>query len=317
MRHNTLQLTILIAISLTLGPAARAATHAAEKEKVTYLGVAISPVEQSLRKHFKLEAGTAVLVEFVDGDSPAAEAGVEKHDILTRLNDQILVNPHQLHVLVRMHKPGQTVKLSLIRQGKPLTVSAKLIEKEVVVDDWPEDLSRSMRRLHRDLPNIEWDRKLTLKDPKGEVIFSWPPPEMKKHIDEMQKKLEELPGKTRKQVESWMRQHAMHDRPRHGRGTVSAMQISFSDGEHRLTFTAQDGRKHLTVTDKDGEVLYTGPPADEEKLQKLSPDVRTKVEHFRKGLRSDAGRIFLKSADDDRDSLDAKSIEIRLGADRD
>src|SRR5205085_591288 len=39
-------------------------------------------------------------------------------------------------VLVRTFKPGDEVKLSLIRAGKPQTVSAKLVEKELpVLDD--------------------------------------------------------------------------------------------------------------------------------------------------------------------------------------
>lgn len=101
-----------------------------QKVKATYLGVAVSPIPGMLRKHLDLPEGVGLLVDHVDPDSPAKAAGIEKCDVLHKLDDQILINFHQLAVLVRTFKPGDEVKLALLRKGKPRILPVKLVEKE-------------------------------------------------------------------------------------------------------------------------------------------------------------------------------------------
>lgn len=106
-----------------------------KKEKAAYLGVTTSPVSAALRKQLALPRGTGLVVEHVDPESPASQAGLQQYDVLEKLNDQILVNSQQLGVLVRLQKPGDEVTLSVRREGKPQTLRAKLVEKEVLVMD--------------------------------------------------------------------------------------------------------------------------------------------------------------------------------------
>lgn len=103
------------------------------KVKVTYLGVATSPAAETLVEQLGLPAGTGLVVDFVDPGSPAAKAGLRKHDLLVKLADQILVNQPQMAVLVRTYKPGDKVVLTLMREAKPQQVEATLTEKEMVV----------------------------------------------------------------------------------------------------------------------------------------------------------------------------------------
>ncbi len=107
------------------------------EKKVSYLGVMVSPVSDLLRKHLKLQDGVGFLIEFVEPESPAAKGGVRKDDILTRLDDQILVNVSQLRTLIRMRSPGTVVALGLIREGKPVTVKVEVSEKDIPVPDRP------------------------------------------------------------------------------------------------------------------------------------------------------------------------------------
>jgi hypothetical protein len=94
--------------------------------EVAYLGVSAGPIDPALAAHVDLPEGVGLVVNFVSPDSPAADAGIRRHDILHKLNDQMLVNPDQLRVLVRSNKPGQRVELRIIRQGKPITIQAEL-----------------------------------------------------------------------------------------------------------------------------------------------------------------------------------------------
>lgn len=102
-----------------------------KKEKVAYLGVSTSAVPAALREQMRLQRGFGLVVDTVEPDSAAGEAGVQQYDILQKLDDQLLVNTQQLGVLVRSMKSGESVNITLLRAGKPVEVTAKLKEKEV------------------------------------------------------------------------------------------------------------------------------------------------------------------------------------------
>jgi CTP:molybdopterin cytidylyltransferase MocA len=105
--------------------------RAQKKVKAAYLGVSASPVSAALRAQLALPQGIGLVVDAVEPDSPAAKAGLQQHDVLHKLNDQLLVNWEQLATLIRTFKAGDEVALHAIRQAKPVVLSAKLAEKEV------------------------------------------------------------------------------------------------------------------------------------------------------------------------------------------
>ena len=97
--------------------------------ETAYLGVGVEAPGDTLRAQLVLPQGAGLVVNYVDEKAPANGA-VHKHDVLQKLDDQILVNAEQLMTLVRMHKPGETVSLTLIREARPLTVTVKLGAKQ-------------------------------------------------------------------------------------------------------------------------------------------------------------------------------------------
>lgn len=105
-----------------------------ELVKAAYLGVTTTPAPKSLRHQVELPNGVGLVVDTVAPDSPAAAAGLKQHDLLHKIDDQILVNPQQLAVLVRTHKTGDSVKLTVLRGGKPVELTAKLVEKDLPPD---------------------------------------------------------------------------------------------------------------------------------------------------------------------------------------
>ena len=58
--------------------------------------------------------------------APAAKAGLQKNDVLVKLDDQLLTNPNQLKSLVAAKKDGATVKLTYFRRGQQATLEVKL-----------------------------------------------------------------------------------------------------------------------------------------------------------------------------------------------
>lgn len=102
-----------------------------QMQDATYLGIEVSPIDPAMKAQLKLtKTDSGLLINFVAADSPAKAAGLQQYDVLAKLDDQILFNPPQLQSLVRIHKAGDEVKLTYIREGQPQTTTAKLETKQ-------------------------------------------------------------------------------------------------------------------------------------------------------------------------------------------
>jgi hypothetical protein len=87
-----------------------------EMESVTFLGVATGPAGAALADQLDLPRDAGLVVTVVAPDSPAASV-LKRHDVLLKLDDQLLIEQRQLSVLVRNHKEGDEVTLTYIRLG--------------------------------------------------------------------------------------------------------------------------------------------------------------------------------------------------------
>jgi len=72
--------------------------------------------------------GMGFLVNEVEEGGPSALAGVQVHDIIWKMGDQMLVNKAQLATLLRLRQAGDKVELSGFRSGKPQLFKVKLGE---------------------------------------------------------------------------------------------------------------------------------------------------------------------------------------------
>ncbi len=97
-------------------------------QKAAYLGVSLTVPPAALRSQLALPPGTGVVVSYIAPDGPAGKV-LKPFDILTRLDDQILVNPEQVAVLIRLHKPGDRITLEIVRNGERKPVKIVLGEK--------------------------------------------------------------------------------------------------------------------------------------------------------------------------------------------
>ena len=99
------------------------------KEPVTFLGVETAPVSETLSAQLGLAEGTGLVVRTVVPDSPAVGT-LRPHDILVKLDDQILVEVRQLAVLIGQKKAGDEVSLTLMRKGKEEPVRVTLAQRD-------------------------------------------------------------------------------------------------------------------------------------------------------------------------------------------
>ncbi len=131
--------------SVTLKPSA--ITKVQTTERRTWLGVAPEELPEELRAQLPIESSTGLIVRSIVAESPAAAAGLQKNDVLLKLDDQLLTNPQQLRTLVSAKKDGDTVKITYLRRGQQATVDAKLVTHE-------ESLGGEVVPLFSDVPKL-------------------------------------------------------------------------------------------------------------------------------------------------------------------
>jgi serine protease Do len=91
------------------------------------LGLSLNDVTAASAERLKLpRIGGALVGGFGEGPSPAADAGVQMNDVIVALNGQAVNNVTQLTRLVRNHKPGDTVVVTVVRAGAEQTVRVVL-----------------------------------------------------------------------------------------------------------------------------------------------------------------------------------------------
>jgi hypothetical protein len=96
-------------------------------DKGTFLGVLFCPIPEALLDHLpQLPREGGILVTHVLPDSPAAKAGVRRHDILLQYDGKKLRDGDHLARLIRAGKEGQEVELLLVRAGKETRLTVKL-----------------------------------------------------------------------------------------------------------------------------------------------------------------------------------------------
>lgn len=236
-----------------------------EKEKVTFLGVETAPVSRTLAAQLGLGRDTGLVITRVAEKSPATEI-LKEDDVLTKLDDQILVNQQQLGVLVRARKEGDEVKLTVVRGGKETTVKAKLGSHEVP--------KMGGGFIHAP-GGMSWNMAI----PSGGLA-----------------RLRELPGMRDDDARDVLRligrehqSQGLLARPgvrilRRGGGQGSTIldlpnsNISYSDDEGSIDIKSDEGKRELTVKDAKGKVTFQGPINTEEERKKLPPEVLKQLE---------------------------------------
>jgi serine protease DegQ len=97
------------------------ATHA-------FFGIRPDQVTRDVAAQLGLDQAAGVLVlEVVDG-SPAAAAGVQPGDVLTKLDDKPLDTVEDFFGELRQHRPGDKVTITLVRNGRDQQLTATLAD---------------------------------------------------------------------------------------------------------------------------------------------------------------------------------------------
>ncbi|HWG38527.1 MAG TPA: trypsin-like peptidase domain-containing protein [Terriglobales bacterium] len=92
-----------------------------------YLGITIVALSPDEAHFFNVPSSTeGALVSDVTGGAAGARAGLKYGDLIVSFNGQPIADPTQLQLATGSVPPGTTVKLGILRDGKPVTLDARL-----------------------------------------------------------------------------------------------------------------------------------------------------------------------------------------------
>jgi serine protease Do len=102
-----------------------------KKGKVTrgYLGMNIADVNDEYREAFNLPEARGALVQAVTPGKPADKAGIRHGDVVIEVNGQPIRNNRELIDTISYLPVGSAVKITLLREGKRQTVTARTEER--------------------------------------------------------------------------------------------------------------------------------------------------------------------------------------------
>ncbi len=258
-------------------------------QDVPYLGLAVVPTRAEAQTQLKLGEGVGLTVMDVAEGSPAAKAGVQRLDVIHRLDDQILVNQQQLGTLVRLRGAGQAVTLHVYRAGEAKDIALEIgtTPRRVPAAPRVRFAPGAIPAELRDPPAGDGDaeRAWVGHDPEAEAADERMNQQMQRIRRELQNN-EAIQDEQRQRVMDLMEQMRQHRAQALGQGggnIAHAMRIN--DGEHAIDIRTTDGDKQLKVTDQRGEVIFEGPINTDEQRAAVPADVMAKIEKFEKRAR--------------------------------
>jgi serine protease Do len=93
-----------------------------------WLGVYIQPLTKEFAQAYGVSEEKGAVVSDVMPDSPADKAGLRRGDVIIAVNKDKIEGSQELVTKIRNFNSGETVSLTLIRQGKQMSVSVTLSE---------------------------------------------------------------------------------------------------------------------------------------------------------------------------------------------
>lgn len=275
-------------------PATEPAEPQAAKPEVmaesAYLGVVSAEIPELLAEHLGLQPGAGIVVQAVMPDGPAAKAGIEARDIITRFADQPVASPEDLSAKVKERKPGDKLRVDLIHQGKASTAEVTLGSRPAdVAEINPGQLDQlNLHGIPKELADrvrdvIEGNVGGIALQLNGEPGLE-APPQMEDALRQMKERMEkDMQGLNapERQVEFNLQAH-------------QGATIRLMDEQGSIELKSSDGSKEVTLRDKQNNITWTGPWDTEQDKAAAPDDVRKRVERLNRDTEFDGNGLRLK-----------------------
>jgi len=93
-----------------------------------YVGICTQPVEAALATNPNIKGYGVVITKTLPG-TPAEKAGMESGDVIQKIDKTDLNNGQTLGGVLQLHSPGDTVKMTVLRDGSTVDLSVTLTDR--------------------------------------------------------------------------------------------------------------------------------------------------------------------------------------------
>jgi hypothetical protein len=276
-----------------------------ESRQVAWLGVGADEVPEALASQLGLNHGEGLVATMVASNSPAAKAGLQKHDVLVEIDGQLLVHPAQLRKLVRAHKEGDNIKITYYRAGKKDSVTATLgkTKDSVSLFEWNGgDLNGKLGNLKIELDNMDGlkDGMKAMKDALAQAGL-----DKEKLNMEIRKEVEQANKAFADAMRSWTNSRKsydeasakmLHDLARQGLEVSRGATVTIRNRHNSATISKSDEtgsyviianpKKRLIAHDQHGKMIFEGEIETPEQQAKLPEGLWEKVKPLVESLGS-------------------------------
>lgn len=132
------------------------------------LGVIIQDVDAELAEELNLNIVQGVIVNAVNKNSSAEEAGIIQGDVIVKINDHEVTNTSELQERVARNRPGQSIQVEFIREGELHHVEAILKNYEGSKELLTKEVSKELEGAQFD--EIPYSRLNDLNIDGGVII---------------------------------------------------------------------------------------------------------------------------------------------------
>jgi len=94
-----------------------------------FLGVQVGNIDPDIKEEFALSVDAGGLIRSVVDGQPAAIAGLQPGDVVTKVDDKTIASGTQMQNVIASKMPGATVSLTVNRAGEVKTFTIKLEER--------------------------------------------------------------------------------------------------------------------------------------------------------------------------------------------
>jgi serine protease Do len=94
-----------------------------------YLGISLADLTPETAQQFGISGDSGALVADVESGGPADSAGIQRGDVITALGSTQIKDSGDLVAAIRSYNPGDTVTLTINRNGGERNIDVKLGER--------------------------------------------------------------------------------------------------------------------------------------------------------------------------------------------
>ncbi len=100
----------------------------------SFLGVELSEVSKETVERLKLRAERGALIEGITSGSSAAQAGLQRDDVIVKWDGEQIESARQVSRQIRETPAGRVVRLTVMREGREIEVNVTLGDRRVVAN---------------------------------------------------------------------------------------------------------------------------------------------------------------------------------------